>query len=108
MSTKDILFQCLSVQFLALSVVSRETLIRVRNEDPAVTRPLEGTENTRPCRRAFETDIKIAFEGTGSIFIVEGFCQSKCAVRVCDTLVFVGETKFRQCSTGNKETSCIC
>ena len=108
MSTKNVLLQCLSIQLFALGIISRETLIRVGNKDSAIAGTFEGTENTGSCRCAFEADVKVAFERARGIFIVKGFGQSECAIRVSDTFVFVGKTELREGSASDKETSCVC
>lgn len=107
MTTEDVLLQHLGIDLLALWVIAGEPLLVVGDEDTAIASTLHGTEHTRARRRALETDVKVTFERSGSVLIVQRLGHGDVAIWLGDTLVLVSEAELGQGTTSNEETSSI-
>lgn len=59
---EDVFPQRLRLQLLGLDVEPRESVFRVRDQDPPVRRSLHGPEHARPGRGARQADVQVAFE----------------------------------------------
>lgn len=69
-ATKDVFLEHFTIESLALWVVPRETLLGVGDEYTTVTCALHCAEDTVASGSALETNIKVALEGSWSIFII--------------------------------------
>ena len=107
MATEDVLLEDLGVKLLRLGIEARESLLGVGDEDAAVAGALHCAKDTRTGRCAAKTDVEVAFERTGSVLVVEGLGELDCAVRFGDALVFVGETKLCESTTGAEKAGCV-
>jgi len=105
MSAVDILSQCIRVERFTLRVISRKTILRVRNEEATIAGTLEGTKHSASCRRLAQSDIKVDFEGSSRIFNL--FSERVTAIRLNNTFILVGKTDLGQSTTSNKESSGI-
>lgn len=105
MSTVNILPQGIGVERFTLRVVSRETILRVRDEESTVAGTLEGTKYSASCRRLAQSDIKIDFEWASRIF--DFFSKRVTAIRLNDTFVLVSKTDLGQSTTSNEESGGI-
>ena len=107
MSTEDVLLEDFSVEFLGFNIESRETFLRVGDEDTTIGSTLHGTEDTGTGGSAAETDIKEALEWTGSIFLIDGLSEGEFTIGLSYTLVLVGKTELGKGTTSAKKTSGI-
>ena len=88
-STEDVLLQDLRVKLLAFWVVPRETLLVVWDVKTTIGSTFEGTEHTRTSRRALETNVKVALEGSGSILVIQGLSECESTIGLSNTLVLL-------------------
>ena len=107
-TTENVLLQDLIIELLGLGIVAREALLVMGDEDTTVGGTLEGTEHTRTSRRAFETNVEVALEGTRGILLVKRLGHGKSTVRVGDTLVLVCEAELSESTARAEEASRIC
>lgn len=103
MSTEDVLLEDLSVQLLALHVVSGESLLGVGDEDSTIGGTLHGTKETVTGGSPLETDIEVGLEWSWGILVVQLLGEDKGTVGVGDTLVLVGEAELGEGTTSDKE-----
>lgn len=90
MTAVYVLLKNLSIELLRLRVVTGESLVGVGDEDTTVAGTLHGSEDARPSRRALQTNIEVALEWPGCVFVVEGFGEDKGTIWLSDTFVLVG------------------
>lgn len=105
-STIDVLPQSISVERLALWIVSRESILRVRNKQTTIRSTFKGAENTASRRRPSQSNVKEDFEWSASIFNLLG--ERMTAIRFNNTFVFICKTNLGQSTTSNEEASGIC
>jgi hypothetical protein len=105
-SAVDVLSQCISIKRFALAVISGESVLRVRNEESAITGTLESTKDSTSGRGLSQTNVEEHFEWSSSILSL--FSKSVAAIRLSDTLIFICKTDLGQCSTSNEEAGGIC
>lgn len=106
MTTDDVLLEDLGVELLGLGVVTRESLLVVRDEDTTVRGTLHGTEDTGTSGSASETDIEVALERTGLV-VTEGLSELELTSGLNNTLVLVGKAELGEGSSGDEETGSV-
>jgi hypothetical protein len=108
MATVDVLLEDLSVKGFAFRVITGETLVRVGDEDTTIAGTLHSTEETGSGGGALETNIEVALERAGSVLFIKDLSVSKSAVRLSDTLIFIGEAELGESTASDEETSSVC
>ena len=101
--THDVFPQSLAVELLSFHVVTRESVLRVGNEDTTVRSALEDTKDTGSGRSALKTSVEEALERSWSIFSLS-LGQFELSLNLGNTLVLVGEAELGQRSSCDKET----
>merc|ERR1719152_864748 len=100
-SAENVLLVRLSIVLLAVTVVAREALLRVRDVDAAVDCALERAEDAVARRSAHEANIEHGSEGARAILVLD---EEHLAVRLLLTLVFLVEAHFLQQPARRKQT----
>jgi len=105
-STVDVLSQCIGIEALTLRIVTRESVLRVRNVQSTITRTLHGTKDTATSRSLSQSDVKVDFEWT--VITLDFLSDGEAAIWFSNTLVLVGKTNLRQSTTSNEEAGSVC
>ncbi|RUP35254.1 hypothetical protein BC936DRAFT_138506 [Jimgerdemannia flammicorona] len=101
----DVLAEDLGVELLAFDVVAGETVLAVGDEDTAVRRTLESSEDTRAGGGTLQADIKEGLEGTRRVF--ESLDLRDRTVGFGNTHVLIGKAELDEGAPGKEETSGI-
>eukprot|EP00026_Physarum_polycephalum_P013410 Phypoly_transcript_13806.p1 GENE.Phypoly_transcript_13806~~Phypoly_transcript_13806.p1 ORF type:complete len:195 (-),score=15.17 Phypoly_transcript_13806:326-910(-) len=105
MSSEDVAAEGLSLELLALSVVSNKTVHRVGDVKSSVCGSLQGSEDLATSAGLPQTHIQEAFEGAD--ITIDGGDQVVLTVDVFVSLVFGVELEFLQHSAGDQQTGSV-
>jgi len=101
----DILLQGLGIELLGLHVVTRESVLRVRDEDTAVGSTLHGAEDTGTSGGAGQTNIKEGLEGAALLAILlSGLGEGILSVSLLDTGEGLVEAELLENTAGDQKT----
>lgn len=104
-SAKDVFAQRLGFELLGFDVIPRETVLRVRDQDPAVRGSLHGPEDARPRRGARQPDVQEAFERSALLAVDLGRLREFVfAVGLLDAGKVLVELELRQGAAGNEQS----
>lgn len=98
----DVVLENLGIKLLRLRVVSRESVLGMRNEDSSIRSSLHRSEHTGTGRGALESDVEEAFERPGAILDRLGELESSVGLGL--SLVLVGESELGESATGNEKS----
>merc|ERR1740123_1743556 len=94
MNTEDVLPVYVSVQALALAVISGETFLGVRDVKSSIDSSLEGSENLCSSGGPGETHIQTGTEGTGCAVLVLHAVHGDVSVGASDNQPVLGGVVF--------------
>lgn len=103
--TEDVLAENVSLELLALSVITNITGNAVGNINSSINASLEGGEDLRTSAGALETSVQHSVEGAGSVS--EGLNVVVLTVDLGLALVFVSKTELGKGSAGKQQTGCV-
>lgn len=104
---EDVLAESVGVEFLALVVVTWESLLVVRDVESTVRGTLESTEDTSTSGGSVQTNIEEGLEGATALLIISlgGFSQFEFTVGFLDTGEGLVEVKLLE-GAASEEKSC--
>mmetsp|Transcript_28508 Transcript_28508/g.47166 ORF Transcript_28508/g.47166 Transcript_28508/m.47166 type:complete len:342 (+) Transcript_28508:66-1091(+) len=113
-STKDTLLVHLSIVFLSITVVTRESLLRVRNIETTISTTLQGTEDTATGSGSLAPNIEKASERTliiidflDEVLLVVVISGDNFSINLGVTLIDIVKTKLLKKTTGTEKTSAV-
>lgn len=107
-ATEDVLAQSLGVQLLGLHVVSRETLLGVRDVETTIRRTLHGTENTGTGGGPSKTNIEVRLEWAAGLAIDFGWLgDGELAVGLLNALESLVKLELAERAAGKQKTGAV-
>ncbi|KAH3951794.1 hypothetical protein HBH53_062990 [Parastagonospora nodorum] len=104
-ASENVLAKGLSIELLALNVVTGEAVLGVRNEYTTVGAALHGTEDTGTSRSADETDIQEDLEGAALLTVdLSSLGEGELTVSLLDTDEVLVHLELLEGAASEKET----
>lgn len=98
----NVVLERLGIELLGLGVVTRESVLGMRNEDSSVRSTLHRSEDTGTGRGTLESDVEEALERPGTILDRLGELESSIGLRL--SLVLVGEAELGESAASDEKS----